>query len=59
MFGLFKVFTYWLIDNSKAIEAKVPKEKVMLNFAGIDPKNMKTIVCGKNVEINNPTTPST
>ena len=44
LFGLFKVFTYWMIDNSKSIEAKVPKEKVMLNFAGIDPKNFKTIV---------------
>jgi hypothetical protein len=44
MFGLLKVFVYWLIDNSKAIEAKIPKEKVMLNFAGIDPKNMGTIV---------------
>lgn len=44
LFGLLKVFAYWLIDNSKAIEAKVLKEKVMLNFAGIDPKNMKTIV---------------
>ena len=43
-FGLLKVFVYWLIDNSTAIEAKVPKEKVMLNFAGIDPKNFKTIV---------------
>lgn len=44
MFGLLKVFAYWLIDNSKAIEAKVAKDKVILNFAGIDPKNMKTIV---------------
>ncbi len=33
-----------MIDNSRAIEAKAPKDKVMLNFAGIDPKNMPTIV---------------
>lgn len=43
-FGLLKILVYWLIDNSKAIEAKGVNDKVILNFAGIDPNNFKTIV---------------
>lgn len=33
-----------MIDNSKGIEAKVPKEKVIVNFAGISAEHFPTIV---------------
>lgn len=42
--GFLKVITYSMIDNSTSIEAKKNDEKVILNFAGIDHKNMPTIV---------------
>jgi hypothetical protein len=33
-----------MIDNSRGIEAKKVKDGPILNCAGIDPKNFKTIV---------------